>query len=71
MNKYHLILNKILAEEKMQENKKRFDLLLVERTTYIYTDRFVRYYIHIYENNIEKTKLLLAGEESIRLDLNV
>lgn len=22
MNKYHLILNKILAEEKMQENKK-------------------------------------------------
>lgn len=27
--------------------------------------------IHIYENNIEKTKLLLAGEESIRFDLNV
>lgn len=27
--------------------------------------------IHIYENNIEKTKLLLAGEEGIRFDLNV
>lgn len=27
--------------------------------------------IHIYENNIEKTKLLLAGEETIRFDLNV
>ena len=23
MNKYHLILNKIIAEEKMQENKKK------------------------------------------------
>ncbi len=27
--------------------------------------------VHIYENNIEKTKLLLAGEEGIRFDLNV
>ena len=27
--------------------------------------------IHIYENNIEKTKLLLTGEEGIRFDLNV
>lgn len=27
--------------------------------------------VHIYENNIEKTKLLLAGEEEIRFDLNV
>lgn len=27
--------------------------------------------VHIYENNIEKTKLLLAGEEGIKFDLNV
>ncbi len=27
--------------------------------------------VHIYENNIENTKLLLAGEDGIRFDLNV
>lgn len=36
MNKYHLILNKILAEEKMQENKKKGSIcyLLNERLTF-------------------------------------
>ena len=27
--------------------------------------------VHIYENNIERTRLLLSGEENVRFDLNV
>ncbi len=27
--------------------------------------------VHIYENNIERTKLLLSGDETVRFDLNV
>lgn len=27
--------------------------------------------VHIYENNIERTRLLLSGEEAVRFDLNV
>lgn len=27
--------------------------------------------VHIYENNLERTKLLLEGEESVKFDLNV
>ena len=27
--------------------------------------------VHIYENNIERTRLLLSGEETVRFDLNV
>lgn len=27
--------------------------------------------VHIYENNVERTKLLLSGDESVRFDLNV
>lgn len=27
--------------------------------------------VHIYENNIEKTRSLISGEETVRFDLNV
>ena len=27
--------------------------------------------VHIYENNIERTRELLAGDEDVRFDLNV
>ena len=27
--------------------------------------------VHIYENNIERTRRLLEGEEGVRFDLNV
>ena len=26
--------------------------------------------VHIYENNIDRTKLLLAGDENVRFELN-
>ena len=71
MNKYYQELGKILAQGKTEGNKKgRIRCLINEAMTLKSITLFLGN-VHIYENNIEKTRQLLGGDENIKFELNV
>lgn len=78
MNKYYQMLDKILEQGKPQANKKgNIRYLLNEQLSLSPADLPLKNItlnlgnVHIYENNINRTKQLLDGDESVKFDLNV
>lgn len=77
MNKYYQILDKILKQGKIQTNKKGnirlYHLYLMARQIDLPLKNITLNLgnVHIYENNLERTRLLLDGDENVKFDLNV